>query len=179
VKIRIAVLTPLLAVPLAAHAGPPSSPPQACASAGQPEYLCHWNGNTCNLDVEAVDPGQNHPCDYGSGTAASETSHLPMCFSVSNAQHIVFSSSHDRAFRPRRLVPITAGCPANAFAHAFDPNANFASSFDSQAAQSGAINCQYKLEIEFQAIDNSGKSPADPGDGKKHECHDPHLQVTQ
>ena len=175
-KIRITVLTFMLAAALAAHAGRPSSPPQACAAPGQAAYLCHWNGTQCNLDVESVDPAQTHPCNYGASTAAAETDHLPICFSASAAQHIAFSSSRSRSFRVRRLVPITAGCPRDPFAHSFDTSGGYGSSFDSGAAQAGAVNCQYKMEIEFHDLDNSGHSPPD-GDGQKHECHDPHLQI--
>jgi len=178
VKIQAAVFTLLLSAALAAHAGPPSSPPQACAAAGQGELNCTWNGNQCKLDVETVDPTQKHPCNYGQSAAAAETDHLPVCFSASAGHHIAFSSSRSRSFRVRRFVPITSGCPASPFANSFGPGGGYGNSFDSGAAQKAAVNCQYKMEIEFTATDNSGNSPQD-NDGKKHECHDPHLQITQ
>lgn len=165
----------LVASALAAQAAGPGKPPQACAAHGIDH--CAWNGTTCTLDVDSVDPSQSNPCDFGPSSATPETDHLPLCISVSKGEHIVFKSGGNRAFRVRRLVPMQAGCPADPFNHSFDPAADFGGPIDSDVAKAGAANCQYKLELQYKDIDASGKSPKDPHDGQKHECHDPHLQV--
>lgn len=158
---------------------------QTCAMPGNPEYLCKWSGpagmqnRTCSLDVDLVDPSQKNPCDYGQTSAPAMSGHAPMCFAVANTEHIVFSSSHRRLFRVHRLVTITQGCPKDPFKHPFDPNGPFGPSSDSQQPVASAINCQYKMELQYQDADASGKSPPDPGDGIKHECHDPHLQIVK
>lgn len=191
-SVRIAVV--LAAISLAAAAlqaqTQQSNAVQVCASDTDHENLCSWNsaagthGRKCSLDVERMDGKAR--CDYNSPTVTEPNDHRPMCFSVSNAEHIAFSSSQGRKFRVRRFVPITKTnpqgqpCPADPFNTPFDPhNVAFGNSFDTMVPKAAAVGCSYKLEVQFQNQDPN--APPEIFDSQQHryECRDPHLMVTQ
>lgn len=164
-----------------APAGSKAAPSSAnCASIGDPGNVCtKWNGTACAVDVEKM-PSQR--CDYNqASTADMDGDHKPMCYSVGQQQHMIFSSSRSRKFRVRRLVPITATnakgqpCPPDPFRQAFDPhNIQFGDNADSLAPKAAAIGCKYKLEVQFSDIDNNAPPEQD---GKHYECRDPHLGI--
>lgn len=193
-KATISVLA-LLAASLGAHAaGPPPNPAppsgvEICAGDTDAENLCTWDapkgthGRKCVLDVERID--RKTVCAYDHATAPEMTDHKPMCISAAMAEHIVFRSSHGRAYRVRRLIPINktnaqgAACPAHPFRREFHAeDFNFGASFDTEEPKSNAIGCRYKLEVQFDAEDST--APIAPNDPKRRrlECRDPHLGIT-
>jgi hypothetical protein len=199
----IAAATLVFAAALAAHAAAPKptpaptpaaapAPPPAMSACAQPtdaENLCSWDaaagthGRGCHLDVERVD--KKYDCNYAQASVAQMSDHKPMCFSVQNAEHILFTSSRSRQFRVRRLVPITRtgangqACPRDPFTQSFhEEEWGFDGRKDSLTPKASALGCQYKLEVQFNAIDpNAPAAPYDP-QHRHLECRDPHLGIT-
>lgn len=185
-KLTVLAVAPLLTATFALLASGPgtalaqSSGP-ACAGAHDTENLCSWDGphQKCTLDVERI---PRDACAYGNPTTPNITGHKPMCFSVQQAQHIVFQSSSGRQFRVRRLVPIASNsnsCPQQPFNHTFnESDLTFSGGSDTTLPKASAIGCFYKLEIQFSTLDSN--APQEPHDSNKRrfECRDPHLGVT-
>jgi hypothetical protein len=182
------LVSAIVALCARAQVRPASTAAQVCASASDAENLCSWdaaagvNGRKCTLDVERLD--RKHGCNYGPPTTPPLTDHKPMCFSVSNAEHIAFMSGQGRHFRVRRLIPIThknakgQPCPRDPFVTAFDSTKlNFGQSFDSASPKSSALGCQYKLEVQFETLDASAPAEPNDPDHRHFECRDPHLKV--
>jgi len=162
---------------------------EVCASTTDAENLCAWDGakgthgRKCTLDVEKI---ERTACKYGEASTADRPDHKPMCFSIHDAEHIVFQSGRHRRFRVRRFVPITAtgangqACPKDPFGTSFDEHKlNFSNTFDSAAAKAESEGCKYKLEVQFHDLDPN--APLEPHDrkGRRFECRDPHIKVTQ
>lgn len=183
----------LLGAALAAHAAGPvpnpmPNPAPNPAPALDDATLCTWDspagtqGRKCAIDVERID--RHAACRYDQTTAPDMTDHPPMLISVSRAEHMAFSSSSNRSFRVRRLVPISAtgaqgqACPKHPFKHQFrEEDFTFGNGFDSLVAKKQAIGCRYKLEVQFLTID-PGAPVATHDPHRRHlECRDPHLQV--
>jgi hypothetical protein len=162
---------------------------EVCASTSDSENLCTWDaekgthGRKCTLDVEKI---ERTVCKYEEASTADRPDHKPMCFSIHDAEHIVFKSGKQRVFRVRRFVPITArgtngqACPKDPFGTSFDEhNVTFDSMFDSAAARAEAEGCKYKLEVQFHDLDsNAAREPHDKK-GRHFECRDPHIKITQ
>jgi hypothetical protein len=158
-----------------------------CADVKDAENYCVWDsakgthGRKCTLDVEKIE--RSAACRYDLASVPDRLDHKPMCFSISNAEHIAFTSSKKRKFRVRRLVPITAtgtngqACPNDPFKKSFKEEdfSSFDVAFDSDVPKTEAEGCKYKLEVQFRKIDPN--APAEPHDPKKQhlECRDPHL----
>lgn len=161
---------------------------EVCASTTDAENLCAWDsakgthGRKCTLDVEKI---ERTACKYGEARTSDRPDHKPMCFSIHDAEHIVFTSGRHRRFRVRRFVPITAtgangqACPKDPFGTSFDEHKlNFSNTFDSAAAKAESEGCKYKLEVQFHDLDPH--APLEPHDrkGRHFECRDPHIKVT-
>lgn len=190
----------LFAAALAAHAATPDAaptpaatpaPPPSAADCAQPtdaENLCSWDaaagtrGRGCHLDVERID--RKYACNYNQTAGAEMSDHKPMCFSAQNAEHILFESSRSRQFRVRRLVPITRTgangqlCPRDPFTQPFhEEEWGFDGRKDSLIPKTSAHGCQYKLEVQWNAVDpGAPEAPYDP-QHRRLECRDPHLQI--
>lgn len=162
---------------------------QICAADTDAENLCQWDsprgthGRKCTLDVERID--RRAVCNYGAATSAAMTDHKPMCISIGHAEHIVFHSGRGRAFRVRRLVPITATnadgapCPRHPFRRAFhEEDMDFGGSFDSQAPRTEANGCQYKLEVQWNVVDPDAPVSVHDPRHRRLECRDPHLRFS-
>lgn len=195
-KISVPAFAMLVAAALAAHAAPPAPTPapaavDVCAGASDAENLCSWDaaagahGRGCRLDVEHID--RKYACRYDQAAVADMDDHKPMCFSVRNAEHILFSSGRGRQFRVRRLVPITKtgahgqACPRDPFRQTFheeDFHTAWDNPKDSLAPKASALGCKYKLEVQWNALDPGAPSaPYDP-QHRHLECRDPHLGIT-
>jgi len=193
--VRFVPAVMLLGAALAAHAaGPapnsPTSPAANPAPAADDATLCQWDspvgthGRRCAIDVERVD--RRAACHYDQATTPDMTDHPPMLFSVSRGEHMVFSSSRNRSFRVRRLVPITAtgasgqACPKHPFKHEFhEEDFTFGDGYDSLVAKKAAIGCRYKLEVQFLTLDPDAPVATHDPHHRHLECRDPHLQVQQ
>jgi hypothetical protein len=198
VKATLSALALFAAASLTAFAAPPIPKPaptaqigvsQKCATVGDPEDLCTWDGpagtrgRKCVIDVEHM--SRKHACRYDQASGPAMTDHKPMCISAGLAEHIVFRSSNGRMYRVRRLVPIRGtnangqACPAHPFLHEFhEEDFNFGSSYDSQQAKSAAVGCFYKLEVQFTTVDPNAPVATHDAQHRHLECRDPHLGVT-
>lgn len=92
-------------------------------------------------------PGKGQICLYDIEQIPTlPKDHAPVYVSVGNEESILWYSSQGRGFHVSRLVPATAGCPANPFKRRFTKKQKeeWESAVHSGAASKDAVGCVYE-----------------------------------